>query len=124
MCGDDAIAAEAVVTFDRLDGFDIVRSFGGVRGEAILPRNLVRATFRTIGALIGLTPTEFLTDAERGRAVALAALRANARVLGANGIVGLRFDAREQSDGSTRVAAYGEALLLDPEPGYAARARR
>ena len=44
--------------------------------------------------------------------------------LGANGIVKLRFDAREQSDGSTRVAAYGEALLLDPAPGARAESAR
>lgn len=118
------IAPEAVVTFDRLDGFEVVRSFGTVRGEAILPHSFIRATFRTIGTLIGMKESEFLTDAERARADALAALRDNARGLGANGIVKLRFDAREQSDGSTRVAAYGEALLLDPVPGARARSAR
>ncbi len=118
------IAPEAVVTFDRLDGFDVLQSLGDVRGEAVVARNFFRATFRTIGSLIGISAAECLTDAERGRAVALAALLHNAKSLGANGIVKLRFDAGEQSDGSTRVTAYGAAVLLDPAPGFAATVRR
>jgi len=118
-----AIAPEAVVTFDRLVGFDVLRSFGEVRGEAIVPRSFFRATVRTIGLLIGSNAAEVLTEAERARAEALAALLADARALGANGIVKLRFDAREQSDGSTRVTAHGEAMLLDPAPGFAATLR-
>ena len=45
------------------------------------------------------------------------ALLADAARLGANGVVGLHFEALEQSDGATRVRAVGEAVLLDPEPG-------
>ncbi|GAC1303933.1 MAG: hypothetical protein NVSMB19_14340 [Vulcanimicrobiaceae bacterium] len=118
-----AIAPEAVVTFDRLDGFAVLHSFGDVSGEAIVPRSFIRATVRTIGTLIGFGVAEYLTDAERARAQALAALLGNARALGANGVVKLRFDANEQSDGSTRVTAYGEAMLLDPAPGFTTLAR-
>jgi uncharacterized protein YbjQ (UPF0145 family) len=110
------IAPEAVVTFDRLDGFRIVKSLGLAKAEATRPRNLLRATFRSIGAFIGITPLEFLTDAERARAEAVAALLANAERLGANGIVGLQFEAQEGSDGSTVVSAVGEAVVLEPTP--------
>jgi uncharacterized protein YbjQ (UPF0145 family) len=110
------VAPEAVVTFERLDGFTVARSFGIVRGEAYLPHNLLRATFRSIGTLIGLGPADYLTDADRARGEALARLLAQASALGANGIVGLNFDASEQSDGSTRVAVFGEAVLLEPSP--------
>jgi uncharacterized protein YbjQ (UPF0145 family) len=48
----------------------------------------------------------------------LVALRGNASTLGANGVVGVQFDSREQSDGSTRVVATGQAVILEPErPG-------
>ncbi len=124
MLAASGIAPEAVVTFDRLDGFDVRSSLGQVRAEAIVPRNFFRATVRTIGSLIGFGTTELLSDAERGRAQALAQLLRNARSLGANGILKLRFDASEQSDGSTRVTVYGEAMLLDPAPGFAAARRR
>jgi len=118
------IAPEAVMTFDAPEGFAVVRSLGAVRAEAIVPRNFIRATFRSIGTLIGLGPAEALSDAERARGEALAMLLGTAHDLGANGVVKLRFDASERSDGSTHVAASGEAMLLDPAPGFATRASR
>jgi uncharacterized protein YbjQ (UPF0145 family) len=113
------IAPEAVVTFERLDGFRIVASYGRVLGESVTPRSLIRATFRSIGAFIGFAPTEYLTDAERARSESLQAMLGHAERLGANGVVSLQFRASEESDGSTRVLAFGEAVLLEPEPGYA-----
>jgi uncharacterized protein YbjQ (UPF0145 family) len=110
------IAPEAVVTFERPDGFTVLKSFGLARGEAVCPRNLLRATFRSIGAFIGFAPIDYLTDAERARSDCLTELLQNATRLGANGIVGLHFEADEQGDGSTRVLAIGEAVLLDPQP--------
>ena len=97
----------------------MLETFGTARGEGIVPRNLIRATFRSIGSFIGLAPIDYLTDAERARSEAIAALARDAEQMGANGIVNLHFDASELSDGSTRVLAYGEAVLLDPAPGFA-----
>lgn len=116
-----AISPEAVVTFERLDGFRIVRSLGIARGEATTPRNVLRSTFRSIGSFIGFAPVEYLTDAERARTESLVALTRHAETLGANGVVGLQFDSREQSDGSTKVSAFGEAVILDPAPGFFGR---
>ena len=65
-----AIAPDAVVTFDRVDGFRVVKSFGYAYGQATRPRNLLRSTFRSIGAFIGLAPIEYLTDAERAQIIA------------------------------------------------------
>jgi len=107
---------EAVVTFDRAEGFEIARSFGIVSGEASLGRNIFASTFRSIGAFIGIASLDCLTDAERARGDALAQLRDNAESLGANGVVRLQFAASERGDGSTRVIASGEAVLLTPVP--------
>ncbi len=113
------IAPEAVVTFERPDGFVVLKSFGTARGEAVTSRNLLRATFRSLGSFIGFAPLDYPTQAERARAESLAALLGNAERMGANGIIGLQFDAREQGDGSTRVSAFGEAVLLEPQPAFA-----
>jgi len=119
------IAPEAVVTFERPEGFRIVTSFGFVRGEAVTPRDFLRATFRTIGTFIGVAPGEYFTASERARAGSLAALLGEADRKGANGVVRLHFDADERQDGSTRVLAYGEAVLLEPAPGaFVERAAR
>jgi uncharacterized protein YbjQ (UPF0145 family) len=111
-----AIAPDAVVTFETIDGYRVVRSFGYAYGNASRPRNVLRATFRSIGAFIGLAPIEYLTEAERARAECLVMLLRKAEAMGANGIVGLQFQASEAADGSTRVLAFGEAVLLEPAP--------
>ncbi len=113
------IRPEAVVTFDAPSGFRIVRSFGTAYGRATRPRSFLRATFRSIGAFIGVVAHDYITEAERGRDEWISELIENAEQLGANGIVKLKFQASEQSDGTTRVLAFGEAVLLDPEPGAA-----
>lgn len=107
------IALDAVVTFPHIDGYRVVRSFGYAYGQASRPRNVLRATFRSIGAFIGLAPIEYLTEAERARAECLDALIRKADRLGANSIVGLQFQASEGPDGSTRVVAFGEAVILE-----------
>jgi uncharacterized protein YbjQ (UPF0145 family) len=116
-----AIVPEAVTTFEKIDGYRVVRSFGYAYGQASRPRNVLRQTFRSIGALIGLAPLEYLTDAERARAESLEALLHKAADLGANGVIGLQFQATEGPDGATRVLAFGQAVLLEPAPGESPR---
>jgi len=113
------IAKENLVTLDAPDGFRVLASFGHVSGSALRPHNMLRATFRSIGAFIGLAPIEYLTDAERAREEALEALRERASALGADAVIKIRFEAVETSDGSTQVIAYGEAVRLAPQ-NYAA----
>ena len=113
------IAKENLVTLDAPDGFSVLRDLGRVTGSAVRPHNMLRATFRSIGAFIGLAPIEYLTDAERGREEALEDLREKASALGANAVVKIRFEAVEQSDGSTIVMASGQAVRLAPQ-NYAA----
>jgi len=108
-----ALAPDAVTTFERAEGYRVVRSFGYAYGAASRPRSVLRATFRTIGALIGLAPVEYLTDAERARSDSLDALLRKAESLGANGVTGLQFQVSEGPDGATRVLAFGEAVLLE-----------
>ena len=106
------IAKENLVTLDAPDGFHVASSLGRVTGAASRPHSMLRATFRSIGALIGLAPIEYLTDAERAREEALESLRGNASALGADAVIKIRFDAVEDEDGVTAVVAHGEAVRL------------
>jgi len=117
------IVPEAVVTFDRVDGYRVVKSFGYAYGQSTRPRNVLRATFRSLGAFIGLAPIEYLTDAERARSDSLEALLRKAESMGANGVMGLQFQASEGPDGATRVLAFGEAVMLEPAPAEPAAVR-
>jgi uncharacterized protein YbjQ (UPF0145 family) len=106
------IERDDVVTFDDLEGYRTLRTFGYVSGIASRPRNRLRSTFRSLGMLIGLAAGEFLTDAEQLRADALDALRRRADSLGANAVVGLQFYVSESSEGSCKVVAFGKAVLV------------
>lgn len=113
------IARENLVTLDAPDGFRVLTSLGRVSGSATRPHNMLRATFRSIGAFIGLAPIEYLTDAERAREEALQELCAGAAAVGADAVIKIRFEAVELDDGATRVLAFGEAVRLAPQ-NYAA----
>jgi uncharacterized protein YbjQ (UPF0145 family) len=113
------ITKENLVTLDAPDGYRVLASFGRVTGTAARAHSMLRATFRSIGAFIGLAPVEYLTDAERAREEALEELRSKAGALGADAVIKIRFEAVETDDGSTEVLAYGEAVRLAPK-NYAA----
>jgi uncharacterized protein YbjQ (UPF0145 family) len=104
------VERQNLVTFDELEGYRILKSLGYVSGSATRVANRFRTTVRTIGALIGLSPGEYLSDAERLREAAIDALRKKADAVGANAVIGLRFYASEGSDGACRVVAFGQAV--------------
>jgi uncharacterized protein YbjQ (UPF0145 family) len=104
------IAREAVVTFERVDG--ITRSFGFISGSAERRRSGLAMTFRSLGALLGLSTSEWITDAEALRSGALDMLRKKGYELGANAIVNLQFHTEENED-VCRVIAFGEAVVLE-----------
>jgi len=105
------IAPDAVVTFDELEGYRIIKRYGYVSGVASRPRNRLRATFRSLGMLIGVSPGEFVSDAEQLRGEALDGIYHRASLLGANAVIGLSFHVSESPDGSCKIVAFGEAVL-------------
>lgn len=108
------IAKHDLVTLDVPEGFEVTARLGSVTASATRPHNMIRATFRSIGAFIGLAPVEYLTDAERGREEALDLMYGKAAEMGADAVIHIRFEAFEQADGSTQVLARGEAVRLRP----------
>jgi uncharacterized protein YbjQ (UPF0145 family) len=100
----------------ELSGYRIVKTFGVVRGIIVRSRSI----FGTIGAglqtLVGGNIT-ILTDlCEKTREHSLELCLRHARALGANAIVGLRYDATEIMQGVTEVLCYGTAVLVEPNP--------
>ena len=105
----------AVVTFGRIDGYRVARSHGYVSGTATRERSRLFEGFRSLGALIGLIGSEWMSDADALRRPALEALRAQAVLCGANAVVNVQFHTGEQEDGSCTLVAYGEAVVLVKE---------
>src|SRR5882757_7027708 len=100
----------------ELHGYEVVQTLGMVRGIIVRSRSI----FGTIGAglqtLVGGNIT-ILTDlCEKTRQHALELCLDHARALGANAIIGLRYDATEIMQGVTEVLCYGTAVLVEPHP--------
>src|SRR5262249_62378732 len=95
-----------------IDGYRIDRSLGLVRGVVVRSRSV----FGTIGAglqtLVGGDITLFTDLCEKTRADAFARMLQHAAELGANAVIGVRYDANEVIKGVTEVLCYGTAVTV------------
>lgn len=101
-----------VTTNNNLEGYQIVRNLGVVRGISVRSRSLIGnigAVFQTIsGGNISL-----LTElCEKTRYEAFDLLLQHAEELGANAILSMRYDSTEVMSGVTEVLAYGTAVVV------------
>lgn len=108
------IESHMVTTAFTLDGYHIERSLGIVRGIIVRSRSL----FGTLGAglqtLVGGDITLFTNLREETRSHAFERMSQQAAALGANAVVGMRYDATEVMQGVTEVLCYGTAVLAKP----------
>ena len=106
--------ASMVTMAFALDGYHIDETLGVVRGIIVRSRSL----FGTIGAglqtIVGGNITLMTELCERTRADAFAQMIAHAEELGANAVIGIRYDAGELMKGVTEVLCYGTAVLVEP----------
>ena len=107
-----AIEHAMTTTAFTLDGYQIARTLGVVRGVTVRSRSV----FGTIGAslqtLVGGDITLFSELCEKTRADAFALMLEHAQGLGANAVVGVRYDATEVMQGVTEVLCYGTAVIV------------
>ncbi len=99
-------------TFE-LPGYRIVRNLGVVRGVTVRSRGLggqVVAALRTLG---GGRITEYVQLCEEARAEGFDLMMEHAQQIGANAIVGVRYDATELGQNMTEVLAYGTAVVVE-----------
>lgn len=106
-------SAMTTTTF-TIEGYRVVKTFGVVRGIIVRSRSI----FGTIGAglqtLVGGNISIFSDLCEQTRRDALEQMLAHAGALGANAVIGLRYDATEIMQGVTEVLCYGTAVLVEP----------
>ena len=103
-----------VATTNDLAGQRIVRNLGVVRGIVVRSRSIVGNIGAGIQALFGGNITLYTSLCERARAEAYELMVEHAQVMGANAIVGMRYDANEVASGITEVLAYGTAVVVEP----------
>jgi uncharacterized protein YbjQ (UPF0145 family) len=100
-------------TFD-LPGYRVVQSLGVVRGVTVRSRSLIGSIGARLETIIGGHLGLFTALCERARLDAFEILLAQAQRRGANGVVGVRYDATEIMSGVTEVLCYGTAVIVEP----------
>jgi uncharacterized protein YbjQ (UPF0145 family) len=99
-------------TFE-IPGFRVTRGLGIVKGIVVRSRSV----FGTIGAslqtMVGGDITLFTNLCEKTREDAYTRMLGHAAELGADAVVGVRYDATEVMQGVTEVLCYGTAVKLD-----------
>ena len=113
-----SVSHQMVTTAFEMPNFRITQNLGIVRGIVVRSRNI----FATIGAglqtIVGGNITVWTRLCEQTRADAFDIMIQHATEIGANAIVGARYDATEVSTGVTEVLAYGTAVIVEPStPG-------
>jgi uncharacterized protein YbjQ (UPF0145 family) len=112
-----SVAHQMVTTAFELPNFRVIQNLGIVRGIVVRSRNI----FVTIGAslqtIVGGNITAWTKLCEQTRSDAFDIMLQHATEIGANAVVGARYDTTELSTGVTEVLAYGTAVIVEPSGG-------
>jgi uncharacterized protein YbjQ (UPF0145 family) len=116
---DPATAPSAPVSFPMTTAFDfpeyeVQRTLGSCFGLVVRSMGAVRGIGASFKSLVGGEVGQYTKLLEDSRRHALDRLVENARLMGANAIVGMRFDSSEIGQALTEIAAYGTAVVIGP----------
>jgi uncharacterized protein YbjQ (UPF0145 family) len=109
------VSHSMVTTAFTLDGYRIVRNLGLVRGIIVRSRSIVGTIGASLQTLIGGNITLLTNLCEQTREHAFDLMLQHAADLGANAVIGMRYDATEVMQGVTEVLAYGTAVFVEKE---------
>lgn len=100
-------------TFD-VPGMRVVRMLGVARGIVVRSRSLLGNVAASLQTIVGGNITLWTELCEQTRREAFEIMVVNAQAMGANAVVGMRYDSTEVAAGVTEVLAYGTAVVLEP----------
>jgi|SRR5579859_2890192 len=96
-----------------IEGYRISQNIGIVRGIIVRSRSIVGNLGASIQTLFGGNITLYTALCERTRAEAFNQMVAHAQEVGANAVIGVRYDATEIAPGVTEVLCYGTAVKVE-----------
>ena len=101
----------------ELEGYKTTRSLGIVRGIVVRSRSVIGTFAAGLQTLVGGNITLFTELCEKTREEAFDLMLQHAQQMGANAVVGVRYDATEVMQGVTEVLCYGTAVVVEPVRG-------
>src|SRR5207248_7983845 len=106
-----------VTTAFELPGHRVVRNLGLVRGIVVRSRSIFGNIGAAIQTLFGGNISLYTELCEKARADAYRLMVRHAAEMGANAVLGVRYDANEVASAVTEVLAYGTAAVVEAKPG-------
>lgn len=109
------VQPQLVSTTNDIPGYRVTRPLGIVRGITVRSRSIVGNLGAALQTLVGGNISIYTELCEKARGEAFDLMLQHAAAMGANGIVGMRYDANEVAEGVTEVLAYGTAVHVVPQ---------
>jgi uncharacterized protein YbjQ (UPF0145 family) len=98
-----------------IEGYKVRKHLGVVRGITVRSRSILGTIGAGLQTLFGGNISLFTELCESTRAEAFDLMYSHAQQIGANAVIGIRYDANEIMDGVTEVLCYGTAVVVEPE---------
>jgi len=105
--------ASMTTTAFGFEGYRTVKNLSIIRGITVRSRSVVGNMVGGLQTLFGGNITVYTELCEHARAEAFDLMVKHAEQVGANAIIGIRYDANEVMDGVTEVLAYGTAVVVE-----------
>ena len=102
-----------VTTALEFPGYRVARTLGVVRGLTVRSRSVVGTIGAGLQTLFGGNITLWTELCEHARTEAFDLMVRHAEQMGANAVIGMRYDANEVAQGVTEVLAYGTAVVVE-----------
>jgi len=102
-----------LATTDTIPGKTITQCFGLVRGNTIRGRHVGKDLLAALRNVVGGEITEYTKLLGESREQALDRMTEEAKKLGANAIVGVRFSTSEVATHAAEILAYGTAVVVE-----------
>jgi uncharacterized protein YbjQ (UPF0145 family) len=102
-----------ITTSTNLEGYRIIKQLGLVRGITVRSRNIFGSFAGSLMTIFGGRNVIYTELCEKAREEALLLMIDHARMIGANAIISMRYDANDVMTGLTEVLAYGTAVVVE-----------
>jgi len=117
-----SVSHQMVTTAFELPNYRVVQNLGIVRGIVVRSRNVFATLGATLQVIVGGNITVWTNLCEQTRVDAFDIMIQHATEIGANAVIGARYDTTELAQGVTEVLAYGTAVIVEPlNPGESYR---
>ncbi|MBL88392.1 MAG: hypothetical protein CMD80_02775 [Gammaproteobacteria bacterium] len=105
---------KVVTTYD-ISGVKVIKHLGMVQGSTVRARNVGSDMFANLKSLVGGELVGYSKLLQTSRDQAYARMIENAESIGANAILGFRFQTSTVAQGAAEILAYGTAVKISKE---------